>query len=120
SWPRAEMLLARAFALAEELGHPHAIGLANMVNGMAANLQGHWKHALISLECARAIFEDNCTGVAWETATSEHMGIWALAYLGEIAELTDRVFVYRDNAKRRSDRYAFALMSTGLASFAQL
>jgi hypothetical protein len=120
SWARAQQVLEDASVLAKEIGDPHAIGLAELSKGMASGLQGHWRSSYDLLERARQTFWNDCTGVAWETTTAEHMGLRALSHLGELGRVQDRIQDYLDHAKSRGDLYASTLMSTGSATLVQL
>jgi protein kinase-like protein len=119
-WKRATRLFAEASAIAERLEDPQAIGLASLLKGMAYNLQGSWLAGLDHLSAALELFESRCTGVAWEISTAEHMSIWALAYLGRIGELVERVPRLLADADRRGDLYEATLLMTGLANLAWL
>jgi hypothetical protein len=119
-WPRVEAMIRDADAIAHRLDNAHAIGLSSMMAGMAHNLQGAWRRGLDRLTEALDVFESSCTGVAWEISTAEHMSIWALAYLGDMNALVERVPRALQEAERRGDRYAGTLFVTGLANLAWL
>lgn len=117
---KTRKLLLAAERLAARIDHPHAIGLAAMATGMSENLVGHWSRGVQSLEHAIQLFSERCTGVAWERNTSEHMRLWALAYLGDFSKMRARVFELERNARERTDRYALSLVTTGLPNLAWL
>jgi serine/threonine protein kinase len=114
SHAETESILDKAAAISAELDHPHALGMSILARGMAANLEGFYRRGRQFLERALVMFEERCTGVAWETSTSAHMALWALAYLGEIGELVERVPLLLHAANARGDLYAATLLTTGL------
>jgi hypothetical protein len=94
-------------ALAERIQHqhPHALGLATMVEGMAAFLDGRWKLSRDIHQRAESILRDRCRGVAWELATARLMWSVALFFLGELGTLADRLPVLLKEAESRGDLY---------------
>jgi eukaryotic-like serine/threonine-protein kinase len=85
--------------------YPHAIGLATMVEGMAAFLRGNWRDARNLHEQAEAILRNRCCGVAWELATARLMWSVALFFLGELSLLADRLPGLLREAEARGDLY---------------
>ena len=104
---RTRKVLEANRALAERIQdlHPHAIGLALMVEGMAAFLEGRWKEARDIHARAEAILRERCRGVAWELATTRLMWSVALFFLGELAVLADRLPALLKEAEARGDLY---------------
>jgi len=94
-------------ALAERIQdrHPHAIGLATMVEGMAAFLEGRWNEARQLHERAETILRERCSGVAWELATARLMWSVSLFFLGELTVLSDRLPSLLREAEARGDLY---------------
>lgn len=88
---RTLKIAQRAEELAQQVGHPHAIGLATWASGVAAYLVGHWKKAAELCEEAAEILRDRCTGVTWELAIAQRFMLSALIYQGELAEVSRRV-----------------------------
>lgn len=103
---RVETLLKRCEQLAQESGSNHAIGLAALMSGLSAFLQGRWKDAIELCDQSEAIFRDECTGVAWELTTAQGFGLWSLFYAGEVAELSLRVPKLMREANERGNIYA--------------
>jgi hypothetical protein len=62
----AERILARTAKLAERVGEPHAIGMAELMAGTLAWLVGRWRHTFEYAERAGVILRERCRGVAWE------------------------------------------------------
>ena len=100
-----EKILEASMTLAERLNHPHALGLATLTAGIAANLEQRWKHSLELCERAEIILRERCTGVAWELDTAEHNLMRNRLYLGRWRELSLRVPALLKDAKERGDLY---------------
>jgi len=88
---RAAQIGQKAEALAQRVGHPHAIALSIWSSGVAAYLVGNWKKAAASCERAAEILRDRCTGVTWELTIAHRFMLSALMYLGEVGEISRRV-----------------------------
>src|SRR6185503_11743557 len=78
-------------AIAQRVGHPHAIGLAIWARGIIAYVNGRWKSAADLCEQAAEILRDQCTGVTWELSVAHRFLVSAMVYLGEIGEVSRRV-----------------------------
>ena len=102
-----QLLLQANRALAQRIQpqQPHALGLATMVEGMAAFLEGRWSDARELHEQAETVLRERCVGVAWELATVHLMWSVALFFLGEFALLTSRLPVLLKQAEARGDLY---------------
>jgi tetratricopeptide (TPR) repeat protein len=92
-------------SLSQTVNHPHAIGLATLVAGVSAFLEGRWRSSRELLERAEGILREKCTGVAWELATARLMWCVSLFFLGELDELGRRLPNLLKNADDRGDRY---------------
>lgn len=88
---RALKLVQQAEALAQRVGHPHAVGLVTWARGITAYVNGRWKNAAELCEQAAEILRDQCTGVTWELSTAHRFLFSAMVYLGEIGEVSRRV-----------------------------
>jgi len=115
SQPHTQSLLRKAAELSEACHHPHAIGLATLVSGMAAFLEGRWKNARELLERGEAILLEGCTGVVWELGTARLMGCASLFFMGQFRELINRVPVLLQDAERRGDLYEATALGTRVA-----
>ncbi len=113
---RANELIAVATELSQRLRQPHAIGLCSLAVGVLAYMRRDWRNARIQLERTEKILRDQCTGVAWETATSRIFLLGALSYLGEFNELERRTKAIIDDADARGDLYAATLARVGHAN----
>jgi serine/threonine protein kinase len=103
---RAERILQAADALAREVPHPYAQGVVHMAQGISEYSKGHWRGSRTLFGQAEEIFRSHCTGVAWELDTTHFLSLWALDYLGELAELGRCWPVLVKEAQERGDRYA--------------
>ncbi len=111
---RVEQMLAKAEALARQVDDPHSIGLATLMAGCAAYLQGRWKDAVRLCDEAEIVFRDKCTGVAWELETAHGFAIRALGMSGQITELRRRLPTLLAEARRRGSLYALTSPGTFL------
>lgn len=104
---RTRKVLQTNRLLAERIQHqyPHAIGLATMVEGMAAFLEGRWRDARDIHQRAETILRERCRGVAWELATARLMWAVSLFFLGELTVLADRLPGLLKEAEARGDLY---------------
>jgi serine/threonine protein kinase len=103
---RAAKLVDAATSLAHQVGHAHAIGLADMTAGIAKLQVGQWMAARQLFVRANAIFRERCTGVSWELATSQAFHLVALFYLGSFRTLRDDSLAMMTEASVRGDLYA--------------
>jgi eukaryotic-like serine/threonine-protein kinase len=105
SHARATRLLASASALAGEIGQPYCLGWAMVGASGVAYFEGRWKECLGRTDAALAAFGP-CAGAAWERTTARHYGVWALAYMGDVAEMARRVRSMLKEAIDRGDVYS--------------
>ena len=102
---RTAQLQREAAALAERVGHPHAIGLVKLMSGIAAFLEGKWQASCDRCAEAETIFRDRCTGVAWELDNAKLYPLWARIFLGKLADLGIRASLLLNDARARGDLY---------------
>ncbi len=117
---RVAALAARASELAARSGHAHARALAAVVRGIVAFLEGRWIEALGLFEAAEAVFRGECTGVAWELATTHYFEIGCLYYTGKLGELRALLPRLVAEAESRSDLYAATSLGMWPANVAWL
>lgn len=103
---RKRELAEKADALAQKVGHPHAVALSIWANGIRAYLVGHWKKSAEFCERAAEELRDRCTGVMWELAMAHRFMLSSLVYLGEIAEVSRRVPVLLSGALEQGNVFA--------------
>jgi len=108
--PKIGELIAEARAKCSDMQFPEALGFILTAEAFAACVVGNWRRALRLAEHAERYLSEECSGVAWERATSIqlrttgsfHLGEWATA-AGD-AELSPGAVV--EEAKARGDVYA--------------
>jgi serine/threonine protein kinase len=98
-------LVAKSEALAKSTGHPQAMAMTFLADGLVASARGEWKRALTQSERAIEILRDQCVGLTWETNIAQNLIIWALMYLGELAEVSRRVPELLATARSRGNLY---------------
>jgi len=109
---RTQELLRSTMALAERVGHPHALGLATLNAGIAARLEGRFREGVKLCDRAEEILRERCTGVAWERDTAEIFSLTCLVMLGEWQELARRLPTLIKEVEARGDLYPSSYMRT--------
>jgi len=99
-------VLGRAVRLADKVGRPQAIAIAQVAIGITAHGEGRWKEAWERALQGESILRERCTGVAWELDTTHIYSLRALFYLGEIAEMAKRLPLLVREAEARDDQFA--------------
>lgn len=110
---RTRKIVAITRPLVERLGDPRLIGLLRFTEGAAAFLEGRWRDAQQLTRKAFVVLRDQCTGVWWERANAIVFELWALTWMGELAELTERLPELLAQARDRGDLYFFSNLRTG-------
>jgi len=103
---QVERLYRRNLALAERVGHPHAIGMCYAVGGLSSFLSGQWREAVERVLVGEQILRDKCIGVRWELGLAKVYHLSSLLYLGEMDQLTKLVPLLLRDAEERGDQYA--------------
>jgi hypothetical protein len=98
-------LVETATRLAARVGHPQAIGVAQLAVGITAYAEGRWKTAWHLAEKGEAILRERCTGVAWELASARFYALRSLAFMGRFEELSRRLPSCLEDAHSRGDLY---------------
>jgi eukaryotic-like serine/threonine-protein kinase len=117
---RTARLIQSADRLAQEIGHPHAIGMATLSAGCVEFLGGRFPPALELLDRAATILREQCAGVVWELDTAHIFGLWTLFSMGRQSELRRRFQLLNKEAGDRGDRYLAATTGTRIESLAWL
>ena len=117
---RTARLIQSADRLAQEVGHPHAIGMATLSAGCVEFLGGRFPPALELLDRAATILREQCAGVVWELDTAHIFGLWTLFSMGRQSELRRRFQLLNEEARQRGDRYLAATTGTRIESLAWL
>ena len=98
-----ESLIERGQRLAERSGDPYVRGLLASSSGGARWLQGRWSAALELEETALSILREECTGAAWEFASSTIVYLDVLWRMGRLDALLERWPDIMDDAVMRGD-----------------
>lgn len=96
-------LQRRGRELAERAGSPYNLGLLASSSGGAAWLEGRWRDAFGLEEEALRILREQCTGVAWEIASSTIVYLDVLWRMGRWNELFEQVPAILADATSRGD-----------------
>ena len=102
---RTVELIERAHAMAERVGHPHAIALATLAEGMAAYLVGQWSKATLLCDRALVILRDQCVGVTWELNCAQNFLLGSLLYEGKLHEVSRQLPILLASAREHGNRY---------------
>ncbi|HJZ88292.1 MAG TPA: AAA family ATPase [Polyangia bacterium] len=117
---RTAALVETARVLAQKVGHPLALALVTIADGLAAVLEGRWKYGRARCQEAEQKFRDHYVGIAWEVASIQQFALWALGYLGELEELSRQVPACLKEARERADLNADTNLRIGRPSLAWL
>jgi hypothetical protein len=102
---RTARLVSTARELAEQIDHPHALGLAAWAAGSSAYLEGRFVAARELCEQALSIYRSRCRGVGWEVASAQVFALWASEYLGSYQAVSEKLSPLIKDADAREDRY---------------
>jgi tetratricopeptide (TPR) repeat protein len=101
----AVRLLQQAELLARRAGTLQGLAIAALADSVSACGVGQWERGRASGEHAVAMLRDGGIGVTWEMNMAQNIVLWALLYLGELAEVSRRVPALLDDARRRGNLY---------------
>ncbi len=107
---RAERLFDACEGLTRRFPNPHARGLLSMARGICAYSAGRWRQARTFLTEAEAVLAGDCTGVAWELATTRAFLQFLCLHLGEYTEIEARCPAVLRDAAERGDLYTEVLV----------
>jgi len=96
---------ARADAMAERAGHPHAVALCTLARGASAFLVGDWPAAEAYCDRALAILRDHSAGTIWELNSVHVFRLGAMLYQGKLLESARDVAALLASAKGRGNLY---------------
>jgi serine/threonine protein kinase len=117
---RTARLLGVATSLAQAVDHPYVHAIVAACSGLAAYLEGRWKDAVAGMDHAEQLYRERCTGVAWELDSVHAYFVWALARMGQVAELGRRLPMLLREARERRDLFAIANLSTYATTMVRL
>jgi serine/threonine protein kinase len=113
----AVALIQRSRAIAERVGHPHAVALSTFATGMAALMGGQWKRASGLYEQALHLLRERCIGVTWELSNTQSFLIGTLLYLGEFGEVARRLPMFLAQARECGNLYVETELCTRMNLF---
>jgi len=109
---RTQFYDSLSIGLAERHGDPKLVGYAYMTSGTAAFLQGRFLAAEAALTRAKAIYTEQCIGVAAELHQVQRSLIHAQTLLGRFEEVNRTLPVLIQDAQDRGDLLAEANFMT--------
>jgi serine/threonine protein kinase len=102
---RTQTLTAEMRRVAAQVATPLAMANADLVEGVAASLEGRWRAGAELLTHAEQQFLEHCTGATWELGTSRSFGLRCQQFRGDIRVMTERFPPLVRDAQERGDRY---------------
>ena len=111
---RCASLIADAERIAEPLGDPGLRGLITLCSGVVAYFCNDWRAAVERCASAERTCREHGRGLAWEITNTQIYGLWGLAYLGRIADLSLKVPLAVKEARDRGDVFAATSLRLGL------
>ncbi len=108
-----EAVGAKLDALAQRVGHPFVVGLAQAARGIAAFMNGRWRDARDHLEAGLGTLREHGAGARWEIDIAESYWLQTLFYLGEWRELARQGQLLLREALDRGDIVAQLAIRTG-------
>jgi eukaryotic-like serine/threonine-protein kinase len=119
---RAETL-AKDFppsGIAKRVDSEYAHGFIALSRSICSFLVGDWSKSRTLAGGAERFFKTRPEGAMWELASARTFGLWSHFYLGDFAQLAERVSDFIQEAETRGDRYAATLHRTGLVTMVWL
>jgi len=103
---RVDRLATRARALAQQIGHPHALALVELFDSIIGWSRFEFRPSVQHAKRSNQMLRERCTGVSWELTTSRIFELASLLWLGEWAEYARRFRGAVEEAAQRGDLYA--------------
>jgi hypothetical protein len=113
---KAVRVLDQAEEIATRIGHPHALGLVELIRGIGPSYAGRWSEALAHWNAATDMFRNHCVGVHFEKINVEVWTSIPLFYLGELAELQRLVIELCELGRTRRNHFYEMGARTGYAN----
>jgi eukaryotic-like serine/threonine-protein kinase len=118
---RTSSLMAVLEKLAAAGNAPYIRGAVHFTGGFVDFcLYGRWKTSLQRLRQAERIFDEKCSGVAWEMSTIRIFTLWNLMYLGRYAELRNLAAGFTHDSNERGDLYQATSIGGSIQPFGEL
>jgi hypothetical protein len=118
--PRTERLLGSARALAEEVATGESLGMAAAAAGYLHYFCGEWRAGYEWHSRAEELFRERCVGMAFEINSCRAFLLRAVAYMGDLRALRERLPPVCREADERRDRYSATSLRAGLLSLVRL
>ncbi len=110
---RSFRLLDATRRLAEETGHPHAIGISHLAESVVRHFMGEFALSSRQAVLAEEILRGRCTGVWWEIDSAQEYGMASDYYRGAWDEVARRTPGRLREGQAHGDRYAVADVAAG-------
>jgi hypothetical protein len=117
---RTEELVRAAEAIARRIQSPMVLGTVESARAFDDIFVGRWKRGLVYADRAEQILRESSTSAAYEIATAQIFGLWALYNLGDIPELLRRYPEQLRYAEERGDKFAAGSKRTLVGYLANL
>jgi serine/threonine protein kinase len=104
----------------ERIQRAHIQGINALAEGINAHMGGSWQTALDSCDKAVETFAAFCPGASWELVTAQRFALRSLCYLGELAQLRQRLPQQIDQARARGNLYAVTNFLTYIGTLDRL
>jgi tRNA A-37 threonylcarbamoyl transferase component Bud32 len=111
---RATRLLDAADNLAQRHREPYSSGWVALAGAMAAFYDARWRDCVSFCSRAEKLFREQCVGVWWEQDTIQVFYLSSRYYLGDLAEVTQRLSRVLREVSERGDLYS---LITALGTF---
>ncbi|MDI1476490.1 serine/threonine-protein kinase [Polyangium sp. y55x31] len=123
-WPllrwHSERLLCLAEDLARETGDPYDRAWALASRAACSWFAASWAASVRFCDESAALLRERCQGIAWELAMLDAFALSALAQLGRVRELGERLARSMRDAERRGDLFAMSSCRLGQPSLSWL
>ena len=106
--------LNRRCAVAESSRDPLTLAMVHAGNAFTDYQLGHWQAAIGHAARACEVLRERCTGVSFQIDSIEMYRLWALYYLGELREFSERVPQLLREAEQRGDIYISTSLTAGI------
>jgi tetratricopeptide (TPR) repeat protein len=111
---RSRRLLQVVERLARESGDPYDQAWLHQSLGTTAYFGARWRTTRDECDASVAIWRERCRGAAWEVVTGESFSISALAHMGDLRELSERLPEAIRDGDQRGDVYAATSLRMGV------
>ena len=96
---------AEAKRVADGVGHPHVVALAQLTEGMSAGMRSEWRRSSDLSGQALAMLREKCAGATWEINQAYFFHLGSLLYQGELREVSRQIPELIASARERGNLY---------------